>query len=85
MYTHIHFKIRTVAASQQSYEFTSQLYFDDALSDRVHAQAPYIKEGQRTLNREDRIFPRGGEQLILPLTQAAEGYVGRFDIALEPS
>jgi protocatechuate 3,4-dioxygenase beta subunit len=29
---HIHFKIRTDSASQRGYEFTSQLYFDDALT-----------------------------------------------------
>ncbi|WP_371416800.1 intradiol ring-cleavage dioxygenase [Dolichospermum sp. UHCC 0259] len=82
---HIHFKIRAISAFQQGQEFTSQLYFDDVLSDRVHAQAPYRKEEQRTLNREDGIFQRGGEQLTLQLTQAAEGYVGRFNIALEQS
>jgi protocatechuate 3,4-dioxygenase beta subunit len=82
---HIHFKIRTTPSLPEGQEFTSQLYFDDALSDRVHAQAPYRKEGKRRLNREDGIFRRGGEQLTLQLTQtqAAEGYVGRFDIALK--
>ncbi len=28
---HIHFKVRAKAKSGQSYEFTSQLYFDDAI------------------------------------------------------
>lgn len=80
---HIHFKIRTAAAAQPVREFTSQLYFDDAISDRVHTQVPYAKPGQRALNRQDGIFQRGGEQLILQLTEAAEGYAGRFDITLE--
>jgi protocatechuate 3,4-dioxygenase beta subunit len=30
---HIHFKIRDSPESEQGYEFTSQLYFDDALTD----------------------------------------------------
>lgn len=81
---HIHFKIRTDSASQSSYEFTSQLYFNDALTDRVHAQALYAVRGQRTQkNNRDGIFRDGGEQLMLPITKAAEGYVGRFDIGLE--
>ena len=81
---HIHFKIRTDSASQRSYEFTSQLYFDDALTDRVHAQAPYAAKGQRTQrNDRDGIFRGGGEQLMLQLTQEAQGYVGTFDIGLQ--
>jgi protocatechuate 3,4-dioxygenase beta subunit len=82
---HVHIKIRTTPTFHQGQEFTSQLYFDDALTDRVHAQAPYRREGKRRLNREDRIFRSGGDQLTLQLTQtqAAEGYVGRFDIALK--
>lgn len=80
---HIHFKIRTNSASQPSYEFTSQLYFDDALTDRVHAQAPYAARGQRTQkNDQDGVFRDGGEQLMLQITEVAEGYIGRFDIAL---
>jgi protocatechuate 3,4-dioxygenase beta subunit len=81
---HIHFKIRTSSASQQSYEFTSQLYFDDALTDQVHTQTPYAARGQRAQkNNQDGIFQQGGEQLVLQLAQAESGYVGRFDIGLE--
>lgn len=79
---HIHFKIRTTA-SQQSHEFTSQLYFDDALTNQIHQQLPYKAGRQRTLNDQDGIFQNGGEQLMLQLTQAAEGYIGRFAIGLE--
>jgi protocatechuate 3,4-dioxygenase beta subunit len=81
---HIHFKIRTHSAAQSGYEFTSQLYFDDAITDQVHAQAPYAAKGQRTQkNDRDGIFRESGEQLLLQLTQAAEGYEGRFNIGLE--
>ncbi|MBE9113542.1 intradiol ring-cleavage dioxygenase [Nodosilinea sp. LEGE 07298] len=81
---HIHFKIRGSTAASQGYEFTSQLYFDDALSDRVYAQAPYSDRGQRTTrNSNDGIFRSGGEQLVLPATQDGEGYAGRFEIGLE--
>lgn len=81
---HIHFKIRTNSASQKSYEFTSQLYFDDALTDRVHAQKPYAAKGQRTQrNNRDGIFQQGGDRLMLQLSRAESGYLGRFEIGLE--
>lgn len=83
---HIHFKIRTDSASQRSYEFTSQLYFDDSITERVHAQAPYASKGQRTQRNDgDGIFQDGGEQLMLQLNQDAQGYMGRFDIGLQMS
>jgi protocatechuate 3,4-dioxygenase beta subunit len=81
---HIHFKIRTNSASQQSYEFTSQLYFDDTLTDQIHAQPPYAAKGQRSMkNDQDGIFQGGGEQLMLQIAKDAKGYVGRFDIGLQ--
>ncbi len=81
---HIHFKIRTDPDSQQGFEFTSQLYFDDSITDQVHAQAPYASKGQRTLRNDgDGIFQSGGDQLILQLTQDGEGYAATFDIGLQ--
>jgi protocatechuate 3,4-dioxygenase beta subunit len=82
---HIHFKIRTDSANQSSYEFTSQLYFDDSLTDKIHAQPPYISKGQRALNIQDRIFQDGGKDLLLRLSKAQKGYVGKFDIGLQIS
>lgn len=78
---HIHFKVRTQTASGQHYEFTSQLYFDDAITDRVHTQAPYASKGQRTLkNADDGIFRNGGDQLLLTLTQTNQGYAATLNI-----
>lgn len=80
---HIHFKIRTAAAAQPGYEFTSQIYFDDALTDQIHAQPAYASRGQRTTrNAQDGIFQGGGEQLMVQLTRSAQGYSGLFDIGL---
>jgi len=65
---HIHFKIRTSDASERIYDFTSQLYFDESITDQVHAQEPYASKEQRTVkNNRDGIFRDGGSQLILPL------------------
>src|SRR5437867_1638928 len=77
---HIHFKIRTASSSGQRYEFASQLYFDDTLTDRVHAVAPYASHGRRTIrNAGDALFRHGGEQLLLNPTQDAQGYAANFD------
>ncbi len=45
---HIHFKILTAPVARRSFEFTSQLYFDDELTDRVHVDQPYAAKGKRT-------------------------------------
>lgn len=80
---HIHFKIRTNSVAERGYEFTSQLYFDDSLSDQIQAQPPYAVRGQRTQkNDRDGVFQEQGEQLMLQLIKDAEGYVGTFDIGL---
>jgi protocatechuate 3,4-dioxygenase beta subunit len=80
---HIHFKVR-VKGEHKGYGFTSQLYFDDALTDRIHARAPYAERGnQRTRNSEDGLYRRGGRQLMLPVTENSEGLAGAFDIGLK--
>ncbi len=79
---HVHFKIRTEDASGRR-EFTSQLYFDDALSARVYASAPYASRGRPELsNRDDFLFRDGGTRLLLDVTPRADGYSAVFDIGL---
>jgi protocatechuate 3,4-dioxygenase beta subunit len=81
---HIHFKIRTELLARRSFDFTSQLYFDDEVTDRAHAAPPYAERGPRTArNRHDRIFWHGGDQLILTPTPAADGYAATFSIGLQ--
>lgn len=81
---HIHFKVRTTPGASRGYEFTSQLYFDDTLTDQVHRQPPYASKGQRNLrNNGDAIFRNGGEQLLLNLVQDGAGYATTFDLALQ--
>jgi protocatechuate 3,4-dioxygenase beta subunit len=63
---HIHFKIRTDPQSEQGFEFTSQLYFDDYITDQVFTRPPYSTKGPRTIrNAQDGIFLNGGTQLLL--------------------
>jgi protocatechuate 3,4-dioxygenase beta subunit len=81
---HIHVKVRTAPEAKRSFEFTSQMYFDDALSNRVYADAPYSIKGKRTArNQDDRIFRRGGDQLMLAPTPTADGYAATFAIGLQ--
>ena len=81
---HIHFKIRAQSASGQNLEFTSQLYFDDSLSDQVFAQAPYSGKGTRSFKNEgDGIYRAGGDQLLLDVAEAGEGYATTFAIGLQ--
>lgn len=81
---HIHFKIRATSVSGQNYEFTSQLYFNDAITEQVYAQEPYASKGQRTQNNaEDGIFRSGGEQLLLTLAKSSQGYTAALDIGLQ--
>jgi protocatechuate 3,4-dioxygenase beta subunit len=82
---HVHFKVRTPAAAAQAYEFTSQFYFDEQFTDRVHAREPYARHaGQRMRNERDGIFRNGGTQLLLPVTEEASGYAAAFNLAMRP-
>jgi protocatechuate 3,4-dioxygenase beta subunit len=75
---HIHFKVRA-----NSREFTSQLYFDDAFTDRVFTKAPYNgKTGARTSNDRDGIFRQGGRSLMMPVAEHGAGYHGTFEIGM---
>lgn len=76
---HIHFKVHPDANAG----FTSQLFFDDALSDQVFAQAPYAGRGQRdTRNGRDGIYK---EQLLLTVNKSGQGYAATFDIGIQQS
>jgi protocatechuate 3,4-dioxygenase beta subunit len=81
---HIHVKIRT-AAPLGAYEFTTQMFFDEALTDTVHALPPYAANGQRdTTNARDHIF-QSGDKSVLDVTNGGDGYAATFDIALDLS
>ena len=83
---HIHFKIRTPGKYRGAHEFTSQFYFNDTITDRVHTQAPYARDKShlpRTRNEQDSIFRAGGEQLVLTLAETKQGYLATFDVGIE--
>jgi len=81
---HIHFKVRADPQSGKAWEITSQLYFDDALTDRIHAQQPYSSKGRRSVkNQQDGLFRSGGGRLMLSPVESGEGYRATFDIGLQ--
>jgi protocatechuate 3,4-dioxygenase beta subunit len=81
---HVHFKIRTGPAASRSYAFTSQLYFDEAVTERVYASEPYASQRRRWMrNSEDGLYRSGGRQLLLTPVQDGQGYAAIFDIALQ--
>ncbi|MGZ8156329.1 MAG: intradiol ring-cleavage dioxygenase [Burkholderiales bacterium] len=81
---HVHFKVRHASAPGRAQEFTSQIYFDDAVTDAVHALSPYAARGKRdTRNADDYLYMRGGgRQLTVALAQEGASYAGTFDIGL---
>ena len=81
---HIHFKIRTDAAAPSGLEFTSQLFFDEAVTDAVHARNPYAAKGTRdTPNAQDGIYRDGGDQLLVAPTADGDGYAATFEIGVQ--
>lgn len=77
---HIHFKV----SPSENAVFTSQLFFDDGLSQQVFAQEPYTVKSSTpdTLNSTDSIYQ---ELLLLSTTASGEGYAATFDIGIDPT
>jgi protocatechuate 3,4-dioxygenase beta subunit len=81
---HVHFKIRSEDAARRRLEFTSQLYFDESITDQVYNSAPYNSKGRgTTTNESDFIFRRGGKQLLPVLTRDSQGYTAKFNLGLQ--
>jgi protocatechuate 3,4-dioxygenase beta subunit len=87
---HVHVKLRAPDGVRQpnAREWTSQLYFDDAITDRVHLHQPYVRAGgtaRRPRNEQDALFRHGGKHLLLDVVSEGKGYIGRFDVGLSKS
>lgn len=81
--THIHYKVRGTTAAGKTFEFTSQLFFDEATNNAVYASAPYTKSGSRTLNASDGIYNQAGKVALLPVTKSGDGYAGTFNLGMK--
>ena len=74
--------VRTWDASGNNlYRSTTQVYFDDSITDAVYATAPYNTRGARsTRNAQDRIFTRS---TLLPLVgDVKTGYQAAFPMVV---
>ncbi len=91
---HIHVKVRTFEGLQKTFEWTSQFYLDDSISDKVQSQLPYSNHGPRPLtNNQDSIYTgpstdgmvqtNSGGHLMLDLTNDTQGYVGTFNVVVD--
>jgi len=82
---HIHVRVRTFdTGGTATYDFLTQLFFDDALTDTVYKQAPYNTRGTRTTrNADDNIYGSDGATLIPSLKPDGDGgYAGSFTFGL---
>jgi protocatechuate 3,4-dioxygenase beta subunit len=92
---HIHIKVRTPEGSNESFEWTSQFYLNDSITEQVHTQPPYSDHGQPDItNQEDIIFTgpstdsliqsNTGEHLMLNMARDDEGqgYMGTFNVVV---
>lgn len=85
---HVHFKLRLFAGTAKTYEFTSQFFFDESLTDKVHALSPYSAKGRRdTLNTADGIYNSlsTAEKTALTLSTSVvgDGYAGVIDLGVQ--
>jgi protocatechuate 3,4-dioxygenase beta subunit len=83
---HIHFKIRTEPGSSSGFEFTSQLFFDDAFSESVFSSGVYASKGaQDVKNADDGIYRQSQGMTLLDVVKDGDGYKTTFEIAIQAS
>ena len=80
---HIHFKIRTDAAASSGFEFTSQLFFDDAFNDAGLRRASTPRRASRTSNASDGIFQQSQGMTLLDVAKDGDGYKATFELAIQ--
>jgi protocatechuate 3,4-dioxygenase beta subunit len=80
---HIHVKVHV----RGRVVHTGQLFFSDALTDRVYRNAPYNKRPNRsTRNANDSIFVNGGRRSMLAVSRrTAGGYLGKITMGIHRS
>ncbi len=82
---HIHVKIRQFDEKKAvTYEFNSQMFFDDTLTDTVFTQVPYAARPNRdTSNAADGIYGGNTSLLLNAAKNASGGYDATFDIGVK--
>jgi protocatechuate 3,4-dioxygenase beta subunit len=77
---HIHVKVHL----KGNVVHTGQLFFSDALTDRVYRSSPYTRRPNRTTrNADDSIYVNGGRKSLLTLRRrSAGGYLGKITMGV---
>jgi protocatechuate 3,4-dioxygenase beta subunit len=76
---HIHVKVHVGG----NVVHTGQFFFDDAVTDAVHAKAPYNARGQRDMrNAADSIWVNGGSRSMVKLAKSGSAYVGTITMGV---
>ena len=84
---HIHVRVRTFSGSSTTYNFTTQIFFNEENSAAVFATSPYSsRSGRDTTNEEDMIYQqevKAGNVLMPTLSGSpSAGYTGTVGIGL---
>jgi protocatechuate 3,4-dioxygenase beta subunit len=85
---HTHFKLRIFAGASTTYEFTSQFFFDEGVTDTVHTTSPYSNKSRRdTLNSNDGIYnslsSSAKTALTLNATKSGDTYSGVINLGVK--
>jgi hypothetical protein len=74
---HIHLRARVYdAAGNVTYNYVTQLFFDDAFTDRIYARPPYNARGAHpTRNGNDGIYRDAATPPVMTLTERSDGGV----------
>lgn len=88
---HIHDKVQIFNGSENTLEWTSQLYFNNTMNKQIHEQPPYSNHGPPpTQNEQDFIYTgpstddlvrnNSGKDLVMDVTKDGSKYLGTFNI-----
>ena len=83
---HVHLKLRLLHDDRVTYDFTTQLFFDEEVIDGIHTgRSPYDERGRPEVpNADDYIYRVDGPDLTVPLTAETDGgYRGSIVIGLD--
>jgi protocatechuate 3,4-dioxygenase beta subunit len=81
---HVHFRVRRFSGATATFNFVSQLYFDDEVTTAIFRRvSPYAARPDRdTTNARDMIYAMGGSQLLLRMSDNGDHVVASFNVVV---
>jgi protocatechuate 3,4-dioxygenase beta subunit len=61
---------------------TTQLFFDQGLTEQVFTKSPYQGHSGGTTNSQDSIYSGGGSTTVLKMTPSGDGYTGALTLGI---